>query len=161
MPSNELPPVDVFDYIDSPPKGQKHGLRIPKLRLPLANEHEIKIFITNKNAWLGIPIGVRERVRKVKRLGPAERIHPSSRRWYPEKFRSRSADDVIDLDAQLIVTYTWLPVRLLSDDLCLELLRYMHAWDATKQQPKEDLRQQSVDSEFFFDVERDLLHGCH
>uniref|UniRef100_A0A7S1U3X0 Uncharacterized protein n=1 Tax=Phaeomonas parva TaxID=124430 RepID=A0A7S1U3X0_9STRA len=127
-PSFELPPVNMFDYMDRPPKGEASGLRIPKVRLPLHDLHDVDTFLKDKNAWLGVPVGVREKKKRKRQLGPAPRIHPSSQRWYPEIVEEAKGPDernLVDLTTELVTEYTWIPSVCLNKEIVGDLLATM------------------------------------
>jgi hypothetical protein len=48
----------MWAHKDKPPKGNDYGLLTRKVRAAPKNEKELRLLMSDKNAWVGVPIGV-------------------------------------------------------------------------------------------------------
>jgi len=98
---------EMHEFVDSPPKGQPHGVRVTTETLPLNpgspdQQHRVG---RNPNTWLGVPVKVKPASPPPKRLGPPMR---------PSQLTQRDRDEAArnsDYQAGLKYSYSWVPVK--------------------------------------------------
>jgi hypothetical protein len=50
----------MWEFKDKPPKGNDYGLLTRKVRAAPKTASELKLLMGDKNAWVGVPVDVRD-----------------------------------------------------------------------------------------------------
>ncbi|CAM9145521.1 unnamed protein product, partial [Sphacelaria rigidula] len=110
----ENPPL-MADHIWTPPRGNTSGVRTLKYILPPRSERERQGLTTDKNAWVGVPVGIAKRRPPQAPLGPSPRPGTSTAKNSSRRSRARDPGAGGKSEHCVALKYNWLPASVVAE----------------------------------------------
>eukprot|EP00752_Nemacystus_decipiens_P006009 g5427.t1 len=107
-------PPHMHDHVWIPPRGSSSGVRTLKVLLPPPSERDRVTLVEDKNAWAGVPVGIKERKPPPERIGPPPRPGTITGADRNRNGQHLQAPSFAGGDGGFVTKYNWIPAPLVG-----------------------------------------------